>query len=82
MEDANLERHHRTNPRLARRNRDLRVGRSTRPIRLDVIATEEFDRGRRRWKVDGHLVDKRPPERARVWRERFEREGRSVSTRP
>src|SRR5262245_52548782 len=74
VQHADLERDHGAKPGLPRRNRDLRAGGSSGAVRLDMITPEENDRRGGRGKIDRHLIDKRPPERAGVRRDGFERE--------
>ena len=50
------------------------------PFGLDVIAAEKFDGRARRGKINGDFVGKRPPIRALVGHERFERNTRRVGS--
>ena len=77
---ADVERHHRAGAGLIGGDRDLSVRRSRRPVRLDMIAAEKLDRRAGRGKINRHFVGKRPPIRALVGHERFERNTRRVGS--
>jgi hypothetical protein len=56
---VNVERHHRTVAGLIGGDGDLGVRGRRLAVGVDVIASKEFDRRARRWKVDRDFVGKR-----------------------